>query len=350
MMKKLLLAVPVLMGLLSSSAEAQYSLPGSRPPTGPAGGVLSGTFPNPGFANMTSNAFLTGNGTGLPNAVPLTGLVIGNGASAPTAYAGVTCTNQFLRALSAAGASTCNTVGSSDLAASLSLVTPNINVATGTSLALNGATLGTNVAAITGTVAISGITGIGPGTAAYLLTVNANTVSLPASTLAGTVMQIGGADATGARLLIDGFGGTPSLTYRYANGTAASPTAVTVDQSLGQFVWIGRGSTVYSSAARAIIKAVSAEAWTDTAQGTYITFSTTPKTTVLAVAERMRIQDSGNVSIGLTADNGFVLEVAGTSRITGAVTMNGLPTSAGAGGINVCVDSSGAIYKKATCP
>jgi len=44
--------------------------------------------------------------------VSLTGAVLGNGASAPTAYAGVTCTNQLLSALSTAIAGTCTTVTS----------------------------------------------------------------------------------------------------------------------------------------------------------------------------------------------------------------------------------------------
>jgi hypothetical protein len=44
--------------------------------------------------------------------VSISGLVLGNGASAPTVYGGVTCTNQVLRILSAAGAGTCQTITS----------------------------------------------------------------------------------------------------------------------------------------------------------------------------------------------------------------------------------------------
>ncbi len=47
-----------------------------------------------------------------------------------SAYAGVSCTNQFLRALSAAGASTCNTVANTDLANS-SITIGSTNVALG---------------------------------------------------------------------------------------------------------------------------------------------------------------------------------------------------------------------------
>lgn len=39
-----------------------------------------------------------------------------------------------------------------------------------------------------------------------------------------------------------------------------------------------------------------------------------------------------------------------TVRNDGAITMPLLPTSAGGGGVNVCVDSVGALYKKAACP
>lgn len=70
-----------------------------------------------GRATLTSNAFLTGNGTGTVNMVAITGLVLGNGASAPSAYAGTSCTNQFPTALSAAGAATCSSVTNAFLTA-----------------------------------------------------------------------------------------------------------------------------------------------------------------------------------------------------------------------------------------
>ncbi len=44
--------------------------------------------------------------------ISITGLVLGGGASAPSAYAGTSCTNQALRLLSAAGAGTCVTLTS----------------------------------------------------------------------------------------------------------------------------------------------------------------------------------------------------------------------------------------------
>lgn len=77
--------------------------------------------------------------------------------TSPILIPATTCTNQFIRSIAAAtGVGTCATVGSSDLASSLSLTTPNVNVATGTSLALGGATIGSNALAVTGTANISG--------------------------------------------------------------------------------------------------------------------------------------------------------------------------------------------------
>lgn len=46
----------------------------------------------------------------------LTGILVGNNVSALTVYAGASCTNQFVRALSSTGTATCNTVANTDLA------------------------------------------------------------------------------------------------------------------------------------------------------------------------------------------------------------------------------------------
>lgn len=113
-------------------------------------GAYTYTFPSASKTLMASdysngatlgaaNALLTSNTTGIPNAVAITGLVKGNGASAPAAYGGASCTNQFPRSLDLNGAATCATVGSSDLASSLSLTTPSLGVATATSITANGA-------------------------------------------------------------------------------------------------------------------------------------------------------------------------------------------------------------------
>ena len=70
-----------------------------------------------GQTSLTANAFLTGNGTGGVNQVAITGLVLGNGSSAPTSYGGANCANQVITALSAAGAATCNNITNAYLTA-----------------------------------------------------------------------------------------------------------------------------------------------------------------------------------------------------------------------------------------
>lgn len=96
-----------------------------------------GTFARPACADLSdAGAGCTGSGVTAPGGgngavqynsggafagVVLTGLQLDNGASAPSAYAGASCTNQFVRSLNGSGAATCATVGAADVSlASLS--------------------------------------------------------------------------------------------------------------------------------------------------------------------------------------------------------------------------------------
>ena len=62
--------------------------------------------------SLTNLLAVSQGGTG---AATITGLVLGNGAAAMTAYTGIDCTNQFVRDVSAAGAGTCATITSADV-------------------------------------------------------------------------------------------------------------------------------------------------------------------------------------------------------------------------------------------
>jgi autotransporter-associated beta strand protein len=57
----------------------------------------------------------------------------------------------------------------------------------------------------------------------------------------------------------------------------------------------------------------------------------------------MDIENASNVEEFYIKQNGAVL-------INGPLTLPGTPTSAGSGGLNVCIDTSGNLYKKASCP
>jgi hypothetical protein len=53
-----------------------------------------------------------------------------------------------------------------------------------------------------------------------------------------------------------------------------------------------------------------------------------------------------NVTIGTS----WAAQFQGNVQMTAAVNLTGLPTSAGAGGLAVCVDTAGVLYRKAACP
>ncbi|HKO42310.1 MAG TPA: hypothetical protein VJU84_03410 [Pyrinomonadaceae bacterium] len=165
----------------------------------------------------------------------------------------------------------------------------------------------------TNTYPDDGNVGVGTVTPGSKLTVTSNSAPLPAATGVGTtIAHFSAADASHTRLLIDGFGGVPAFDFRRANTTAASPSSILLDENMGQISWFGRGATQFGGV-RASIRSHAAENWSDTAQGTYLTFSTTPKTS-LGVAERLRITDVGNVGIGtVTPANAKVHVYSGAS-------------------------------------
>jgi hypothetical protein len=84
------------------------------------------------------------------------------------------------------------------------------------------------------------------------------------------------------------------------------------------------------------------ENWTDTIQSTYITFGTTPAGSK-NIAERMRIDNAGNVGIG-TATPTAMLEVNGTAQFDGLVTFASGQTFPGI----MTTGSTGAVVAQGT--
>lgn len=110
--------------------------------------------------NLTATGSLIGplpvsvGGTG---ASSVTGLVLGNGGVTPfSAYPGATCTNQFLRTLSASGTGTCNTVQNTDLANS-SITVNGTAIALGASA--NIALVAANFANPSGLIGLTAVNG-----------------------------------------------------------------------------------------------------------------------------------------------------------------------------------------------
>lgn len=124
----------------------------------------------------------------------LTGLALGNGTSAISAYTGTTCNNQFTRSINYLGAATCSSVANTDM--------------TNSSL-----TIGSTSVALGGTAStLSGLTLVAP---------NLGTPSSGVATnLTGTAsaLNIGGSSGSSTNLA----GGTAgSLPYQTASGTTA---------------------------------------------------------------------------------------------------------------------------------
>jgi hypothetical protein len=157
--------------------------------------------------------------------------------------------------------------------------------------------------------------GVGTSTPPARLTVSLNAAALQPPT-SDTVALVSNADGTATRLMLDCYGASAVLTFRTAGGTAAAPTAVASGQALGFVTGQGRGATMYGAGARVGMNFYSAEAWTDSAQGAYMSFYTTPAGST-TIAERMRIDPSGNVGIGTTSP-GYKLDVSGQIRSTSA--------------------------------
>jgi hypothetical protein len=146
---------------------------------------------------------------------------------------------------------------------------------------------------------------------------------------------------TGPSVLIEQIGASNSnIQQRHARGSVGAPTALLSGDQIGKFTYSGYGTTGYANNATAQIQAVAGENFTDSAQGTYFKFLTTPIGSITA-AEVMRIDTTGNVGIGTTSPYAR-LSVAGetvssyftatsttaTSTFGGFIDVNGTGTNA----------------------
>jgi hypothetical protein len=116
--------------------------------------------------------------------------------------------------------------------------------------------------------------------------------------------------------------GGPSIVFRKARGTVGSLSAVSSGDALGVIGARGYGSSGYSTLTRSNIGFLAEENWTDSAQGSNITFTTTaPGGTTRT--EKLRITGTGNIGIGTTTP-GYNLTISSS-------TIPQLSLSAGAG-------------------
>ena len=113
------------------------------------------------------------------------------------------------------------------------------------------------------------------------------------------------------------YGSSGAIVLRSASGTQASPTAISSNTNTSNVVGRGYDGTTYRDVAS--ISMYSDGAISSTSSPGYITFGTTPSSSVTAT-ERMRITSAGAVAIGNTTDNNtrvlnFTTVTGGSSSI-----------------------------------
>lgn len=162
--------------------------------------------------------------------------------------------------------------------------------------------------------------GVGVGGNAFNspFTVSTNAAALPAFIGVTTPLaQFGAVDSGVPRVLIDGFGNNPVLDLRAANGTAASPSALTSGTTIGQVNFDGYNGSAYVNV-RASLTVAAAENWTTGANGTYFSFYVTiPGGTTLVETLRIvgnqiefKAAQADQSKVGVSPSTGFSQTIA----------------------------------------
>lgn len=176
-----------------------------------------------------------------------------------------------------------------------------------------------------GTTALATLTqagryGIGTTSPDSQLVVSTNSSNTLQTPLTGTIAHMVSADSVATRFMLEAHNASPVIDYRFSAGTAASPTAILASGVMGGINFLGRGSTSYSSTPRAAFRGVAGENWSDTAQGTLFTFSTTP-TGSTTLTEYLNLDGSGHEIFKGTTPS---ISCTGTGTSPGAPTISGV--------------------------
>jgi hypothetical protein len=151
----------------------------------------------------------------------------------------------------------------------------------------------------------SGNVSVGTTSSPSKLTVSNNSAALTAPTATVTLL-VGGADGANSGAAYLAFGGVASNIFQRANGTNAAPTTLNAFEAIGVMQARGYNGTAYT-VGRTNITFATAEVWTSTANGAYLSFGVTPAGGT-ATTETAVISDTGRLELGRAVISGPALD------------------------------------------
>lgn len=157
-------------------------------------------------------------------------------------------------------------------------------------------------------------------TAAQAMNLNVSALPTP---LAGTILQIQGADGVASRIELDMYSGAGIITAARANGTAASQSTLAVDNVILNLSGAGYDGTARGTGPSVGIRLAAADTWTVSSHPTYIDFFVTQAGSTLTQTA-VRIENDGSIT-----------------------TAGAIGTLVGAGNLNL---GGGNLYNNGTAP
>ena len=241
---------------------------------------------------------------------------------------GVTTTGAQINYLSGATGTTGTTTTNLVFSTSPVFVTPTLGVAAGTSLALGGATIGTNALAVTGTTIISGQTSVGTSILDGILSVVSNAGDVP------MVVNYKQFRTSSSFINFD---------FYKAYGTEASPTSVGSSSGLFQFTANGYATDGFYAAARIGMQVDGLGVGAGDMPG-QIFFQTSPDGSATLVT-RMIIDNAGTITFGTTKNIGVGAVYAGAITSSGNFLLTDPGTSANSYLISLKADNAGTVQE-----
>jgi hypothetical protein len=143
-------------------------------------------------------------------------------------------------------------------------------------------------------------------------------------------------------ILDDSFSNTaadsPYLLFRRGRGSLTSPTQVLSGDRIGMILFRGLYDVTHWGGVTAAIIVEASENLTSSANGSSMRFEVTPVGSTTRT-ERMRIQPTGDVSIGTSTDNGYRLDIAAGAMRLAEITA---PSAPAANSVVIYAEDNGA--------